>query len=119
MDKEILNKLSGLTKEQMFALWQASQQEENKINNPSDWLDYLDNLPDKTGFNHVVASYLLRVIDKMAKEHKGYEYANEHFDEVKQLTKEMSLYLPEIKAFFPIRTKKQLDEWDFSLYKFD
>lgn len=119
MDKDLFNKISGLTKEQMLALWEASQTEENRINTVSDWLEYLDNLPDETDFNHVVANCLLRVTDKMAREHKSYKYADEHFDEVKKLTKEMALYLPEIKAFFPIRTKKQLEEYDFSLYKFD
>lgn len=119
MDKELLNKISGLSKEQMMALWEASQKEENQINTVKDWLDYLDNLPDETGFNHSVASSLLRVVDNMAKEHNGYEYCDEHFDEVKKLTKDMALYLPELKHYFPIRTKKQMEKWDFSIYKFD
>lgn len=119
MDKELLNKLAGLSKEQMMALWEASQKEENVINTVHDWLEYLDNLPDETGFNHHVASCLLRVSNKMAQKHNGYEYADEHFDEVKKLTKDMALYFPELRYYFPIRTKKQMEEYDFSLYKFD
>ena len=120
MDKSLLNSIAGLTKEQMIALWEASQKEENKITNVNDWLDYLDNLPDESGFNHVVANCLLRVNDKIAKELGGFDKADEHFDEVKKLTKEMALYLPELKSFFPnIRTKKQMNEHDWSIYKFD
>ena len=119
MNKELLNKISGLTKEQMLALWESSQKEENNIHDYKEWLDYLDNLPDETGFNHVVASNLLRVVSDMCKVTEGFTYPLTHFDEVKYRTKEMSLYFPEVKHYFPIHSKKEMEKYDFSLYKFD
>lgn len=113
---EIKN-LASLTKEQLLALWEAEQ---NGINNAHAWLKYLENLADPSGFNTVVWSNLLRVIDKYARQY-SYEWTDDpaNFELIRKETKDMCLYLPEFKVYFKVASKKQMMEYDLSLYKFE
>lgn len=94
-------------------------EDENEIDNFDEWLKYLDNLNDKTGFNNNVASVALRVLQNYAVKYGSYEEASKYFNDIKKETKETVCYFPDFKYYFKCKTKKDMENVDLSIYKFE
>ena len=119
INNEFLTQISVMSKEDLITLWETTQK---PINDYKDWIAYLTALPDKTHFNeYIVYSARRVVIDVLTKHNADFsgDSTKIYFDEIRKATKEEIWYLPDFKEYFGCKTKKEMNEVDLSIYKFD